>query len=202
MKFLSGKLFAVAGVALAITGLLAFSVMAPGSTVGLETDVEPPPSYPDAVTIQIAADHVAPVVGETVSISVDVQGANGDPVAGELCTFSIASQPGTDASVDAGPVTTDANGGASTTLNVGSTAGTIEVAAQCGDVSASVSVVASAAEAPAQPPASLPNSGSGGYLNQTGPARVLLISLLGALGVTLAGGGIMAARQRRRLGRG
>ncbi len=117
------------------------------------------------------------------------------------------SQPGSDAGVIPGPVTTDANGIASTILAVGSTAGVVEVYADCGDASASVSVVASAAEEPAlppasqpgEPPASLPDAGNGGYTSKTGSAQVLLISLLAALGVTLAGIGSLAARHGRRV---
>jgi hypothetical protein len=220
VKTLSGKLFAVAGVALAVAGLLLFSLMAPGNTIGLETDIEPtaeptdvaPTPEPTAVppqeqSVDIDVSDAAPAVGDAVVLSVTVSNEDGSPVAGTDCTFSIVSQPGTDAGVIPGPVTTDANGIASTILAVGSTTGVVQVHADCGDASVSVSVVAGAAEEPAlppasqpgEPPASLPDAGNGGYAGKTGSAQLLLISLLAALGVTLAGIGTLAARHGRRV---
>lgn len=55
--------------------------------------------------------------------------------------------------------------------------------------------VGSGGEGPADPPASLPDTGSGGYLDSVGPHQVLLMSMLAALGVTLAGAGVIAARR-------
>ncbi|MEX0787141.1 MAG: hypothetical protein WD939_10930 [Dehalococcoidia bacterium] len=57
--------------------------------------------------------------------------------------------------------------------------------------------VGSGAEGPAEPPASLPDTGTGGYLDDVGSAQLLLMVLLGALGVTLTGAGAIALRARR-----
>lgn len=201
MTFSNGRFFVLAGVVLAVTGLLVFSLAAPTATVGQETDVSPPGSLPETQTIDISADDTTPTVGQAVVVSVEVLDADGSAVVGRECTFSVVSQPGSDASVGAGPVTTDADGNAGTTLQVGSTAGTIEVEAQCGDLSATVSVVAGMQQGTdaAQPPASLPDSGNGGYLQSAGAARLLLMTLLAALGVTLVGASVIAGRHGRRV---
>jgi hypothetical protein len=89
-----------------------------------------PPSATGGVSVSVSDD--APAPGDTVTVTATATDAGGNPVAGAECTFRIYSQPGDDASVDEGPVTTDANGQATTTLNVGSTVGTVEVLATCG----------------------------------------------------------------------
>ncbi len=204
MKPLTGRLTAIAGVGMALAGLLVFSLMAPSQSVGLETDVEPTDiaptpeptaEAPEAQSIELNVSNAAPAVGDFVVVSVTVLDDGGNPVADTECTFSIRSQPGTDAAVNASPVTTDGNGVATAVVDVGSTAGTVAVQAKCGDVEATISVVAGAAEGSAEPPASLPDTGSGGYLNDNdaGPAWALLFLLLASLGVTLAGAGMIAA---------
>ena len=52
---------------------------------------------------------------------------------------------------------------------------------------------------PSDPPASLPDTGSGGYADRAGSSRVLLITMLGALGLSLAGAGTLAARRTQRV---
>lgn len=47
-------------------------------------------------------------------------------------------------------------------------------------------------------PSSLPDSGNGGYLEQASSPRVLLMTLLAALGITLSGVGAIAVRNTRR----
>ncbi len=121
--------------------------------------------YPPPVgSVALAAGDSTPVVGEDVSVTATIEDENGDPAAEVECTFSIGQQPGSDADVDAGPFTTGANGQVSSSLHTGSAPGTIVVVAECGGLSAQVSVVASAAapppSVPGEPPASLPSTGS------------------------------------------
>ncbi len=58
--------------------------------------------------------------------------------------------------------------------------------------------VGAGAEGPADPPASLPQTGTGGYIEPAGSDSQLLIVLLAAVGVTLAGAGVFAMRYTRR----
>jgi hypothetical protein len=59
--------------------------------------------------------------------------------------------------------------------------------------------VGSGTAGPSEPPASLPDTGSGSYAEQLGSSRLLLITLLGALGLSLAGAGAMATRRTQRV---
>ena len=54
-------------------------------------------------------------------------------------------------------------------------------------------------EEPAAPPASLPQTGNGGYAESAGAKNLLPAMVLVALGVTLAGGGLIAVRYGRRV---
>ena len=54
------------------------------------------------------------------------------------------------------------------------------------------------AEGPADPPASLPQTGTGGYIEPVDSDSQLQIVLLAAVGVTLAGAGVFAMRYTRR----
>lgn len=130
--------------------------------LGLLTQVSA--QYPPVTgSLVLAAGETTPVVGEDVEVTAAVLDENGQPVVGAECTFSIGQQPGNDASVEAGPFTTDAAGNVSTTLNAGSTAGQIVVEASCGQLSAQVTLTAQAAASgttPAAPPASLPGTGA------------------------------------------
>lgn len=123
-------------------------------------------------------------LGGRTTINATVVDEAGNAVSGLSCTFSVAQQSGTDASVDHGPFTTDATGRVSTTLNVGSAAGTIVVEADCGELSAAVSVVASGAQTPAAPPASLPGTGAGGASGGIGPVAWALIAAAAMAGVS------------------
>ena len=130
--------------------------------------------YPPVTgNVVLAAADATPDLGEEVTLTAAVLDENAEPLAGVECTFSIASQPGDDAAVDPGPLTTDTNGNVSTTLDTGSAEGTIVVEANCGELSAQVSLVAGAAEPPAsqpgaEPPASLPDTGSGAGSSSAG----------------------------------
>ena len=54
------------------------------------------------------------------------------------------------------------------------------------------------ADPSADPPASLPQTGTGGYVGLADSNSQLVIVLLAAVGVTLAGGGVFAIRYARR----
>ena len=155
----------------------------------------PPPEADDVV---LAASDVAPAVGGTVSVAAAVTDAGGDPVAGAECTFAVGSQPGSDASVEAGPVTTNSDGVATTLLHVGSTEGTIIVEATCGELTALITVVAGAAvepEEPAAPPASLPDSGYGPGEASGGPNPFFWAAMALIVG---AGSGVYCLTRVRR----
>jgi len=145
----------------------------------------PPPTG----NVTLAAETTAPTLGSTVPISATIRDQYGSVVAGATCTFSITSQPGTDASVLAGPFTTDVNGVARTTLNVGSTAGTIVVDCLCGELSGQVSVVSSAAAV------GLPPTGTG-QADDTPAGIAWALSM--AAGAALGIGGTLAVIMMRR----
>lgn len=154
--------------------------------------------YPPVTgNVVLAAEDTAPGLDEEIAVTAAVQDESGSPVAGVECTFSIAQQPGEDASVAPGPFTTDASGNVSTTLDTGSATGTIVVEAVCGELSGLVSVAAGVAAAPpasipAAPPASLPETGSGAEGGGTGWAMWALI----AAGVVVGLGGLAVAWRR------
>jgi hypothetical protein len=120
------------------------------------TSAEYPP--PAGTTAAIVVSDISPSVGGQVSIAVTLTDPSGAPIADADCTLAIVSQPSDDASLEATSVTTNANGVATTTLNIGSASGAIVIGSTCGDVQRSITVVASETEAPADPPASLPDS--------------------------------------------
>jgi hypothetical protein len=135
-----------------------------------------PPGGEGGVTVDVSDDKI--VVGDDVDVTATVVDENGDPVVGEACTFSIVSQPGDDASVDEGPVTTDDAGQATSTLSAGSTAGTVQVQASCGAFTQVLDVVVA--------PEALPATGAA---RAGSDSQVWLVALLAAAGaIALAGG--------------
>jgi hypothetical protein len=142
--------------------------------------------------------------GEAIVVTATAVDTNGAAVAGASCTFSVAEQPGADASVVPGPFVTDSAGRVSTTLDVGSTEGDVVVEAACVPAgceastcellaAATVSVATEGTEAPASPPASLPDTGAGPGSGTGWPAWVFLA--VGASTVLTA----LAVRLRPRL---
>lgn len=135
--------------ALAVLALL----LAASFWVGSAAAQYPPPTG----NLVLDMSSTSPPTGSVLSITATASDPTGTPIAGLACTFEIVSQPGTDAYVDPGPVNTDANGVATTSLDVGSTSGTILVGSTCGEFSALVSVVAGAEAEAVQ----LPSTGTG-----------------------------------------
>lgn len=146
--------------------------------------------YPAPVgSVVLAAGDATPGLGVAVDVTATVLDESGLPAEGVACTFRIAQQPGSGASVDPGPATTDAAGNVSISLQTGDTPGTIAVEAVCGELSALVSVVASAGQqGAAPPPASLPDTGIGANPEDGGRASWAFWGLIAAgMGIGLSG---------------
>ena len=139
----------------------------------------------------MTAETTSPPVGGAAGISVTARDQTGAAVAGIACTFRVISQPGNDATVDAGPFVTNASGVANTTLRAGSTPGNIVVGAICGELSSQVLVTAGAAA----PAPGLPATGQGPGASE--PAGWVLGVLLGGLGALTLGLGLRRAASRR-----
>ena len=175
-----------------VTGALAAIGLALVLTIGLAGQAGA--QYPEGTgNVVLTAGDTTPTVGDTVPISLTIEDEDGVALANVECVFRIAGQPADSASVETGPVTTDANGNASTTLHTGGAAGTIVVEAVCGDLTAQVSVVAGAGGA-AAPPASLPDTGTGAGTQGVDWAFWALI----AAGAALSLSGFALARRRIR----
>lgn len=143
-----------------------------GLSAGLASQAEaqyPPP----AASVVLTSTDTTPGLAEEITISAWVQGQAGAATAGAACTFRITQQPGDDATVDDGPFFTDGAGQASTTLNSGTTEGTIVVEAACGEFSAQVSLLAGE---PSPPPASLPDAGGRADVDGAGWAFLVLLA--------------------------
>ncbi|MEX1254630.1 MAG: Ig-like domain-containing protein [Dehalococcoidia bacterium] len=148
------------------------------------TATTPPGETPGAPTggVDVTVSDDSPAPGDTVDVTATATDADGSPIEGAECTFRIYSQPGDDASVGEGPVTTDANGQATTTLDVGSTVGTVEVLATCGAFAEVLAVEVGVA---------LPPTGAGGGASDT-TTWLVLSAGLAALGL-----GALSLRMRR-----
>ncbi len=147
----------------------------------------PPPTG----NVTLATETTAATPGSTVPISATVRDQFGSVVAGTTCTFSVTSQPGTDATVLAGPFITDASGVARSNLNVGSTPGTIVIDCLCGELSAQATVVNSTEAAAV----GLPSTGAG--QTDDSPAAIAW-ALTIAAGAALGIGGTLAVIMVRR----
>ena len=144
-------------------------------------------------------------VGGSTELTLTVVNSAGNPWAGKSCELRIFSQPGTDASIIPQDSTkTDANGVLTGSLYVGTTLGTVQVTANCGNLFAglSVVVVAGAAVAPPQAPVELapiamPPTGVGPAADGETYGLGLIIALLAGGSLTLAAGSVLFLRARR-----
>jgi len=142
-------------------------------------------------------------VGGSTELTLTVVNSAGNPWAGKSCELYISSQPGTGASVTQGSATTDAGGVITGILHVGTTLGTVQVTANCGNLFAglSVVVVAGAAVAPPQAPVepgriAMPPTGVGPAAYGEPSGLGLIIALLAGGSLTLAAGSVLFRRAR------
>lgn len=122
-----------------------------------------------------------------MEVTMTIVDAAGNPVVAVACDFAIVEQPGSDAYVTVTSPVTDGNGHATALLYAGSSQGTVQVLAACGDIIRVVEV------AVILPPASLP--GTGTWAQRDDGGRLLLIELSLALGVFA---GLIVAGKRLR----
>ena len=140
-------------------------------------------------------------VGGSTELTLALVDSAGSPVAGKSCELYISSQPGTDASVTQDSTTTDAGGVITGTLYVGTTRGTVEITANCGNLFAGLSVIAGAAVAPPQAPVepgriTMPPTGVGPAADGETYGLGLIIALLAGGSLTLAAGSVLFLRAR------
>jgi hypothetical protein len=189
MKWFS---FSLKVVALAVLAALI------GSLSAKETAAYPQPS--GSVTLSGSSTNVS--VGGTAELTLTVVNSAGNPIAGKSCELYISSQPGTDASIIQDSATTGADGVITGSLYVGTTRGTVEVTANCGNLFAGLSVIAGAAVAPPQAPVepgriAMPPTGVGPAADSETYGLGLIIALLAGGSLTLAAGSVLFLRARR-----
>jgi hypothetical protein len=91
--------------------------------------------YPEVLgSVVCSVSQLQPQDGSAVQVSGLVVNTEGDPVAGELLVFEIASQPGNSANLASAFNVTGSGGAASTMLNVGANAGPVNVTVSAGDL--------------------------------------------------------------------
>jgi len=140
----------------------------------------------------MSTSSATPAAGTSVSISTTVLNQFGTPAFSLSCTFQVLSQPGSDAVVDAGPKVTDAAGIATTTLNVGTTSGSIVVGANCGELSSQILVDVQGAPSGT---IRLPATGTG---PEAAPSGAVLIATLLATGLICVAGSTSLRRAAKR----
>ncbi|MBE3109593.1 MAG: Ig-like domain-containing protein [Acidobacteria bacterium] len=152
----------------------------------------PPPTG----SVSMSTSSSTPAAGTSITISTTVLNQFGSPAFGLSCTFEVISQPGSGAAVDASPKLTDDNGVASTTLNVGTTSGSIVVGANCGTLSGQVLVNVQSG-APGAVQLRLPATGTG---SEEAPSGLMLLAALMATGISCvaAGQSLRIAAKRAR----
>jgi hypothetical protein len=163
-------------IALATIGLLVALAIAGGTASA---------QYPPPVgSVDTSVSDPTPATGASVTCTCEVLDTVGNPVAGEVCTFTIVSQPGTDASLSSITAITNAQGIATVTLFTGSTLGSIVVSSEARGIQSQATVTAEAATpvVPATPavPGLAPPTGAG--QGDGGTPLALWIVAIGAAG--------------------
>jgi hypothetical protein len=150
---------------LAVASLFALAVAAFGVYPQTSNAQYPPPT--GSVTALSSSTSADP--GEDVTLVCQLQDVQGQPIAGEDCTFTIESEPGDDAAVGSKVVTkiTNAQGIATTNLYTGSTPGVIVVSMTAGEMVSTVVVEVLGETSPPAAPVegttiSPPSTGDGG----------------------------------------
>jgi len=141
--------------------------------------------YPPPVgSVTTSLSDPTPATGSSVTVTCTVLDTVGNPVAGEVCVFTIVSQPGTDASLSSTTAVTNAQGIATVTLFTGSTSGTIVVEAEARSIESQATAITEAATpvAPTVPatPGAAPPTGVG--QGDGGTPLALWIVAIGAAG--------------------
>ena len=164
-------------IALTTIGLLVALVIAGGTASA---------QYPPPVgSVTASLSDPTPATGTSVTCTCTVLDTVGNPVAGEVCEFTITSQPGTDASLSSTTAITNAQGIATVTLFTGSTAGTIVVEAEARSIESQATAIAEAATpVPPATPGAAPPTGVGQGDGGTPLALwIVAIGCAGALGL-------------------
>ena len=163
-------------IALAAIGLLV-ALMVLTIVGGTASAQYPPP----AGSVTVSLSDTTPATGSSVTCTCAVLDTVGNPVAGEVCAFTIVSQPGTDASLSSATAVTNAQGIATVTLFTGSTSGTIVVEAEAKSIESQATATAGAAT-PTVPgtPGAAPPTGAG--QGDGGTPLALWIVAIGAAG--------------------
>ncbi len=128
--------------------------------------------YPPPVgSVTTTSSNTSPTTGTSVTVTCTVLDTQGNAVANEPCTFTIVSQPGTDATLEGGTTvtkTTNAQGKATAALSAGSAPGQIVVSTNARSITSQVTVSAQAATptpaatlAPGAVPGGAPPTGGG-----------------------------------------
>jgi len=171
---------ALPAIALATIGLLVAMAIA-GGTVSAQ--------YPPPVgSVTTSVSETAPAAGASVTCTCKVLDTVGNPVAGETCSFTIVSQPGTDAHLSSATGVTDALGIATVTLFTGSTPGSIVVSSTARGVESQATVTAKAATpaavtTPATPGAAPPTGAGQGEGGTPVAPWIMAIGAAVALGL-------------------
>ena len=165
--------------------------------------------YPPPVgSVTAGVSNPAPGTGASVTATCVVVDSQGQPVADEPCTFTIISQPGTDATLGAPSVTanTNAQGIATAILSVGTAPGAVVLGVSAMGVSSQVTVSAQAPAATVAPGATLPPGAQPGAAPPTGagesgegqvPTAVWGVAICAAVGLALASLFLWRAAVRR-----
>jgi hypothetical protein len=161
---------------------------------------------PPAGSVTAGVSNPTPGPGASVTVTCTVLNNQGQPVANEPCTFTIVSQPGTDASLGAPSVTatTNAQGIATAVLSVGTTPGAIVVKTSAMGVQSQVTVSPKAATAvpaatvpPGAQPGAAPPTGAGEPGEGEIPPLVWGVAIGAAVGLALASLFLWQAAVRR-----
>lgn len=133
--------------------------------------------------------------GSSVPIVCSIRAPDGSPVPGVPCTFTISSEPGTDASIGSKSTVkiTGPDGTATATLFVGSTPGTIEVLIEAGGATRIVTI-----KVAGPVPATLPRTGGEPPQDTGGNLPTPLIAALVATAAAGLGAGAIVVRRRAR----
>ncbi len=142
--------------------------------------------YPAPVgSVTTSLSDTTPATGTSVTCTCKVLDTVGNPVAGEVCVFTIVSQPGTDASLSSATAVTNAQGIATVTLFTGSTSGTIVVEAEARSIESQATAITEAATptVPATPGAAPPTGVGQGNGGTPLALWIVAIGAAGALGL-------------------